>query len=119
MAWVKVDDAFPEHDKVIEAGRHLGQRGAGRVVAIWMVGMCYCNRNLTDGFVRESIVRTWVLYDQRPLDVAIVMAQKMPDGSAGLLERVEGGFRFHDYDHYQPSADDVKAKRARDRDRKR
>jgi hypothetical protein len=117
--WVKVDDGFPEHEKVLEAGRHLGPYGPGRVVAVWLAGMCYCNRNLTDGFVRESIVRTWIIYDKRPLDVATVMALQMPDGKPGLLERVEGGFRFHDYHHYQPSKDEVIAKRQRDLDRKK
>jgi hypothetical protein len=111
--WVKVDDGFPEHPKVREAGRHLGTYGRGRVIAVWQVAMCYCNRNLTDGFIDEATVRTWTLFDRRPLDVALVMAQ------AGLLVRVEGGFRFHDYDDYQPSAAEVKAKKKKDRDRKR
>lgn len=117
--WVKVDDAFPEHRKVVEAGRHLGTYGRGRVIAIWQVGICFCNRNFTDGFIDEPTIRTWTLYDKRPLDVAIVMAQTMPNGDPGLLVRVDGGFRFHDYDDYQPSAAEVKAKKKRDRDRKR
>lgn len=117
--WVKVDDGFPEHDKVLEAARHLGGNGAARVITIWLVGMCYCNRNLTDGVVRDAIVRTWTFYDRRPLDVANVMAMEMPNKRPGLLVRVEGGFKFHDYEHYQPSADEVKEKRAKDRERKR
>jgi hypothetical protein len=112
MTWVKVDDAFPEHDKVIEAGRHLGSNGCGRVLAIWLAGVCYCNRNLTDGRIPEAIVRTWILYDKRPIDVAEVMVH------AKLLVKVDGGYRFHDYLDYQPSADKVKSKRAWDRDRK-
>lgn len=111
--WVKVDDSFAEHPKVIEAGRHLGASGRGRVVAIWLVAMCHCNRNLTDGFIDEATVRTWTLYDKRPLDVALVMAD------AGLMKRIDGGFRFHDYHDYQPSAEEVKAKKRKDRDRKR
>lgn len=111
--WVKVDDGFPEHPKVIEAGRHLGTYGRGRVIAIWQVAICYCNRNLTDGFIDEPTVRTWTLYDKRPLDVALVMA------GAGLMARVEGGFRFHDYHDYQPSAKERKARLKKDRDRKR
>lgn len=117
--WVKVDDQLPDHEKVTEAGRHLGTYGAGRVLAIWLVGMCYCNRALTDGFVRTAIVRTWILFDRRPLDVVEVMALRMPNGDSGLLEKVDGGYRFHDYEHYQPSASRVKEKRKKDRDRKR
>lgn len=111
--WVKVDDRFPEHPKVVEAARHLGTFGRGRVVAIWQVALCYCNRNYTDGFIDEATVRTWTLYDKRPVDVAVVMAQ------SGLFEQVPGGFRFHDYHDYQPSAADAKAKLERDRERKR
>lgn len=111
--WVKVDDSFSEHPKVVEAGRHLGPYGRGRVVAVWLVAMCYCNRNYTDGFVDELTVRTWTLFDRRPLDVAFVMAE------AGLMSRVDGGFRFHDYLDYQPAAAEIKAKRKKDRDRKR
>jgi 5-methylcytosine-specific restriction endonuclease McrA len=110
--WVKVDDGFPEHPKVVEAGRHLGPCGRGRVIAVWQVAMCYCNRNFTDGFIDEATVRTWTLYDKRPLDVATVMAQ------AGLMKHVDGGFRFHDYEKYQPLAKDVKAKRDWDSRRK-
>lgn len=118
--WVKVDDGFPEHQKVVEAGRHLGKRGGrGRVIAIWQVAMCYCNRNLTDGFIDEPTVRTWTLYDQKPFDVALVMALPLSDGRPGLMVRVDGGFRMHDYDDYQPSATEVRAKRKKDRDRKR
>ncbi len=117
--WVKVDDAFPEHRKVNEAGRHLGAHGRGRVIAIWTVALCYCNRNLTDGFVDEQTMRSWTLYDRKPMDVATVMAMPMPNGDNGLFVAVTGGFQFHDYQHYQPSSAEQKAKRQRDRDRKR
>lgn len=111
--WVKVDDKFSEHPKVVEAGRHLGTYGRGRVIAVWLAAMCYCNRNYTDGFFDDATARTWTLYDKRPFDVALVMAD------AKLLKRVEGGFKFHDYQDYQPSADEVKAKKKKDRERKR
>lgn len=111
--WVKVDDGFPEHNKVLEAGRQLGAKGAGRVIAIWLVGICYCNRNLTDGFLPEELIRGWVLYDPKPLDVAFAMS------CAGLFVQVKGGYRFHDYDDYQPSASAIKEKRQRDRLRKK
>jgi hypothetical protein len=117
--WVKVDDGLPEHRKVVEAGRHLGSYGAGRVVAIWTVGMCYSNRNLTDGFIAEHVGRTWILYDRRPIDVLEVMALAMPNGDAGLIHKVTSGYQFHDYLHYQPSAAGIKEKRDRDRKRKR
>lgn len=110
--WVKVDDQFPEHPKVMRAARDLGTQGAGRVLAVWMVGLCYSNRTLSDGYLPEAIVKSWTLYDRRPLDVAFAMCE------AGLLDRAPGGYRFHDYADYQPLAADVKAKREWDARRK-
>jgi hypothetical protein len=114
--WVKVDDGFPEHAKVLRAAQALDSTGAGalgRVVAVWLVGMCYANRNLTDGFLPLPVVRTWTLFDKKPM--AVVAALLV----AGLLEEVPGGYQFHDYEHYQPSASTVKSKRDADRKRKR
>lgn len=117
--WIKVDDGFPEHRKVLAAGRHLGRAGAGRVIAIWTVGMCYSGRALLDGIIPADVVKTWKLYDKNPLQVADSMALLMPDGNPGLLIKIEGGYRFHDYDDYQPSASSIKEKRQKDRARKR
>lgn len=116
--WVKLDDGFPDHPKVLEAGDHLGSRGTGRVIAIWIVGLAYCNRNLTDGFVPDRIVRSWKMYDKAPMTVAMAMAIKPRNGSSALLDQVGGGFQYHDYGIYQPLAKDIKAKRDWDMKRK-
>ena len=46
MAWVKIDDHFDEHPKIAQAGP--------LAVAVWLAGLAYCNRNLTDGFIPWS-----------------------------------------------------------------
>jgi hypothetical protein len=109
--WVRVDDGFVEHPKVMAAARHLGANGAGRVVAVWLEAICYAARNLTDGLVPILIARKFIT-DRRPLDVLDVMA--MPD--VRLMTKTDTGYRFHDFEHYQPSAASVKDKRQRDRD---
>lgn len=111
--WVKVDDGFVEHPKVTEASRRLGPNGAGRVVAVWLEALCYSARNLTDGMVPILIAKKFIT-DRRPLDVLDVLA--MPD--VRLMTKSEAGYRFHDFNHYQPSAASIKEKRQRDRDRK-
>jgi hypothetical protein len=111
--WVKVDDGFVEHPKVMAAARHLGANGAGRVVAVWLEAICYAARNLTDGLVPILIARKFIT-DRRPLDVLDVMA--MPD--VRLMTKTDTGYRFHDFEHYQPSAAAVKEKRQRERERK-
>lgn len=114
--WVKVDDALPNHPKILDAGMQLGPTGVGRVLAIWLRGMCYCNHYLTDGFLPEEVIKTWKLYDKKPLDVVFVMVQ------AGILRQSDRrgmpGYQFHDYEMYQPLAADIKEKRDWDARRK-
>jgi len=111
--WVRVDDGFVEHPKVVAAARHLGTEEVGRIVAVWLEALSYAARNLTDGLVPILIARKFIT-DKRPLDVLDAMA--MPD--VRLLIKSPLGYRFHNYDRYQPSASSVKEKRQRDRDRK-
>lgn len=111
--WVRVDDGFIQHPKVTRAAELLGKGGLTRVVAVWLEAMCFSARNLTDGYISDIYARGFVT-DKRPLDVLTVMA--LPD--VKLMLRVPGGYRFHDYNDYQPSSEEVKAKREKDRARK-
>lgn len=122
MAWVRLDDEFDEHPKIAR----VGPFGAWLQVQ----ALCYCNRNLTDGFVplaiaeafmRRGIVRLddagrrWTLgetcgmqgRDVHEADWAAVLVE------AGMWEVVPGGYRIHDYKHYQPSKAEVLAERQR------
>lgn len=112
--WVKVDDGFPEHHKVLRAGELLGVNGCGRVAAVWLEAMCYSNRHLTDGFISDAVARRFHL-DKNPLEVIRVMAHK----KVRLLEKKDGGWQIHDYHEYQPSKAEVEEKRGKERDRKR
>src|SRR3990167_2964612 len=46
MAWVRLDEEFPDHPKIVSAGP----------LAAWLyvAGLCYCNRLLTNGFIPED-----------------------------------------------------------------
>ena len=96
MTWIKLDDQFPDHPKVMAAGP----------LAAWLYvcGLAYCARLLTDGYLPAAQVRK--LAD---VDEATALADRLV--GVGLWERVEGGFRVHDYLEYQPSADRVRATR--------
>jgi hypothetical protein len=112
--WVKVDDVFPEHPKVLKSALALGGSGSiGRVIGFWLHALCYANRNLTDGVVPKAVARTWTHVDRKPLDVMDAMVK------AGLMDRHKGDFAFHNYSRYQPTAEDVKNKREKDKLRKR
>ena len=47
MPWIRVDDHFDEHPKHAA----VGPVGWG----VWLAGLAYCNRNLTDGFIPYAI----------------------------------------------------------------
>lgn len=47
MPWIKIDDHFDEHPKLAA----IGPVGWG----VWLAGLAYSNRNLTDGFIPYAI----------------------------------------------------------------
>jgi hypothetical protein len=94
MAWVRLDDKFPDHAKVAQAGP----------LASWLYvcGLAYCNRMLTDGFIPSGIIRR--LAD---VDDADDLATRLVD--ARLWMPTDGGYRVHDYLEYQPSREEAEA----------
>jgi hypothetical protein len=97
MAWVKLDDQFADHPKVLQAGPLAGW--------LYICGLTYCSRLLTDGFIPSGQVRR--LADLKNPDA---LAKRLVD--AGLWESCEGGFRIHDYLEYQPTKERVLTTRA-------
>lgn len=90
MSWVKVDDQMPRHPKLLSLGRD-------RLVCqgVWLDGMCYASGYLTDGFIPcAALERGTEKYANKLVSV-------------GLWERVEGGYRIHDYHEYQPTRIDA------------
>lgn len=94
MAWVRLDESFPEHPKVIEAGP----------IAAWLHvrAIAYCNRQLTDGFLLHAVVKS-----MNGTASAKVLVK------VGLWKPVRGGYEIHDYLEYQPSRQDVLDRRRR------
>jgi hypothetical protein len=57
MTWSKIDDQFYDHPKIVAAGP-LG-------TALFVCGLSYCSRHLTDGFISTAQVCRWTLGAQR------------------------------------------------------
>jgi hypothetical protein len=112
--WVKLDDGIADHPKFFDAGRHLGRHGIARAFAVYVTGLAYSNKHLTDGFLSESVVKSFKI-DRNPCEIGEVLSF----ADVGLWERVAGGWRIHDYHHHNPKSQDVKEKRGRDAERKR
>jgi hypothetical protein len=96
MAWVRLDDGFPDHPKALRAGP----------MACWLYvcSLAYANRYLTDGFIPERQAKR--LTDLKKTDALIVALV-----DAELWEPVEGGYQIHDYLDYQSSAEKVRSDR--------
>lgn len=96
MAWVKLDDGFAEHPKIEEAGP----------LAAWLhvAALCYCNRQLTDGFIPEGKVGRLADVPQVKRHVAALVR-------VGLWHPVDGGYQIHNYLEFQPSKAKVEAER--------
>lgn len=99
MAWVKMDDQFFRHPKVLAAGRDARD--------LYLVGLCYCAQGLTDGFIPSQAVR--VLAAEAEIDTGPASAARLVE--VGLWESIEGGYAVHDYHEYQPSKERVLATR--------
>jgi hypothetical protein len=96
MTWFKIDDSFYDHPKVFDA--------PDCAVALWTRAGTWSARNLTDGFVPAGLPAR--LCDDP--DTAIKELVRR-----GLWKRTNGGFRFHDWNEYQPAAEAVKELRAK------
>lgn len=99
MSWVKIDDQFPTHPKVMRAG--LEAR------ALYVTALCYCAQHLTDGFVTVEVT---------PLLTAMSQISNGDDAlkklvEVGLFEVCEGGYLIHDYLIYNPSGDKIRSER--------
>lgn len=102
MSWIKLDDQFPDHTKVMACGPAAGW--------LYVCGLCYCGRMLTDGFIPQGQVRKLADLDN-PLELAARLVEH------GLWERVKDGFLIHDYLEYNPSRQQVMAERGAAKER--
>lgn len=99
MTWVKLDDGFADHPKVVGLSP-----GAFR---LYVTALCYSARHNTDGRVAKTVLAALrgSRRDARALE------------RASLWEPVPGGWLIHDYLEYNRSASDVANARTGARDR--
>jgi hypothetical protein len=101
VTWFRVDDTFSTHPKVLRAGN--------AALGLWARAGSWSAAQLTDGFVPTDMV---AVLGGRKSDVA-----KLID--VGLWEPVHGGYKFHQWEQYQPTRKQVEADRAAWRERQR
>lgn len=112
MTWFRVDDGFPEHPKV--EALEADPRRYMAAITVWTVMGADCARRLTDGFVSPARL-TKVLHH---------LGKAATDGASalvavGIWDVVDGGWKFHDWDEYQPTKAYVDASRKAKTERQR
>lgn len=94
MTWFRIDDSFYDHPKVFDA--------PDCAVALWTRAGTWSARNLTDGFVPTGMPAR--LCDDHATATKELLRR-------GLWMRTTGGFLFHDWTDFQPTAEAVKTLR--------
>lgn len=105
MTWFKVDDDLPLHEKMAALCEGPCRADA---IALWTFGGCWSSRSLKEGFVPTGVVKSFGFHPEAPSELV----------RTGLWNEVEGGYRFHDWADYQPSAARVEERRRAGAERK-
>jgi hypothetical protein len=108
MPWVKIDDSFYSHPKVVAAGHEA--------TGFYIAALTYASHHLTDGHVSEE----WAKREggQRAPRLIAALTSAPPGFEHGLWERNGSGWNIHDYLDYNPSRERILAKRKADSERK-
>jgi hypothetical protein len=101
MPWFKVDDGLHSHPKWL--GASLGAR------ALWVTAGSWSASHLTDGHIPRHVLAS---LGGRPKHATELV-------ELGLWAVDGDGWRFHDWDAFQPSSESVEADRANARERQR
>jgi hypothetical protein len=111
MSWAKFDDQYPDHPKIVEVGP-LG-------MALHTAATCYCARYLTNGFVPKKQIVKLINLEGISIDGHAVTNGEVTEEliRVGLFEVATGGYKIHDYDKYNPPAEQIKAEREVSRQR--
>lgn len=127
MGWVRVSDDFYDHPKFVDV--------TPLSVALWIAGLAYANRNLTDGYIPEHTAKRLLDFDGLAYTVASVgdLGGVMEDdcGPLAVWDLIKVGLwhdsthecdscprpgrrriYIHDYLRYQPAADEIKVRSA-------
>ena len=113
MPWVKFSDDWYDDGKLAGADPW--------VIAMWAVGITWCARNLSDGFIPAGEHRRLLnLYGTFDSDGQQVHPDRVADELVvrGSWQAIAGGYEVVNYHRYQPTRADVLEKREAERARK-
>lgn len=85
MVWLRFDDAFPEHPKIVGL--------SDAAFRLQVTAIAYSSRNLTDGRIPAGAVRSLGFMPKHAAELV----------AANVWEKAEKDYQIHDYGDYQPS----------------
>ena len=103
MPWVRLDDGFHSHRKVVTAGLEA--------VGLHCRALSWCGANLTDGHIPTAVIREFAGSRARRLSQCLVDSQ--------LWEPDADGWRIHGWTERNPPAELLRARRDANADRQR
>jgi hypothetical protein len=109
MSWVRLTDTFPEDPKIDGL--------SDRAFRLFVTGLCYSARNLTDGYLTEKtldVVAASAGVPRRSLKLALNELEV-----CRLWHRYGSGYWIEKYLEYNPSAAQVRTDRAKAKSRMR
>lgn len=84
---------------------------------MWGMGLIYCQKNLTDGYIPAGAIFVWGIRAKQPHRIAEELCTPQVAGKAALWERAADGYQVHDYLQWNDSKDDILKGRADGRER--
>lgn len=109
MTWVKIDDGFFEHPKTLAVGEDAA--------FLFLAGLGYCNKNLTDGMIPKAMLRRLTRRPTRGL--ADRLCAVLVPGKGPYWHDRGDYYESHEYLAWNDSRATVLARRERDRKRKK
>ena len=106
MSWMDLDDGLLDHPKFIRAVK----RGGSETVHLWLGLRQYVAQQLSDGFVPDDMLDEVRGPEGKRRWAALTVLLDV-----GLLERVAGGVRLHDFLQWSKSRDQILKQREANR----
>jgi len=109
MSWVRIDDAFDDHPKILKLSPFA--------VTLHVRALCWCSRHMTDGFVPEEAIERLTFgltlndADENTLWPEAAASIEDELRRAELWEKCAGGWSIHDYLKYNPSRKSILSQR--------
>jgi hypothetical protein len=101
MSWIRLTDTFPEDDKVDGL--------SDRAFRMFVTGLCYCGRNLTDGYLTTKAISTVAASSGVPKRSISTVVSELE--TVGLWHRYAHGYWTPKYLDYNPSAEQVRGEK--------